>query len=159
MHEADGDLSAMPTQTTYGWFAVLGWRGGAFAAGEDGVILRFDGQEWRRENSPVDWHIWDLYGLSPNDIWAVGASAIEICHFDGRRWKPQDIVPFQGDCVSVWASSPHNVFITSNNGVVQHFDGTGWARLPRYLTETESVWGAVNGDLFVAGEGIIRLQR
>jgi hypothetical protein len=121
--------------------------------------LRFDGTRWRIENSPINWNVYDLFGVAPNDIWAVGASAIEICHYNGRTWTPVDIVPFQGDCNSVWVNSSREVFVSCSSGIVQHFDGHEWSRLPRYSTRATSLWGTSNGDLLVGGGAILRYQR
>lgn len=149
----------MATPTTYDLSAVWGWGDGAFAAGEAGVILRYDGDDWQIEDSPIGWRINDLFGLAPDDVWAVGSSPIEICHFNGREWLPKDILPMQGDLVSVWASSPRNVFVVNNIGGVLHFDGNAWSLLPRYMGLNRCVWGTSQGELLVGGSAILRYQR
>ena len=153
------EWETMPTGTTYNLHAVWGWEGGAFAAGEAGVLLQYDGKNWDIVDSPINWNILDLYGLSADNIWAVGSSAIEICHFNGREWIPEDVVPLQGDCVSVWASSSRNVFVANSWGGVMHFDGNDWSLLPRYSAYNNCLWGDTNGDLLVASRGILRYHR
>lgn len=151
----------MPTNTTYGLSAVWGWDGGAFAAGEDGVILRYDGKEWKIEDSPVGWHIFDLFGFGSDDVYAVGANPFEICHFNGSEWIPQDTELFapNGDNMSIWGTSSRNLFVANRNGHVLHFDGSTWTPLPRYTTSLSCVWGAGEGDVLVGGGGILRLHR
>jgi len=153
------EWEAMASGTSYDLSAVWGWKDGAFAAGEDGAILRYDGDDWQIEDSPINWFIYDLFGLAPNNIWAVGESTLEICHYDGRNWTPQEIMATNGDLVSIWATSSQNVFVANGFGAVLRFDGDAWSILPRYLATHQCLWGNSRGELLVGGSGIVRFQR
>jgi hypothetical protein len=150
----------MPTPTTNHLTTVWGCEGGAFAAGWEGTILRYDGSSWKIEESPVSWTILDLFGFSMHDVYAVGTNPFEVCHFNGREWIPQDTGLYRGtDNRAIWGTSGDNLFVLDAMGAIIHYDGRSWTPLPRYAGGLSSLWGAEQGDLFVAGGGILRYQR
>jgi photosystem II stability/assembly factor-like uncharacterized protein len=57
----------------------------AWAVGQNGVILRFDGVTWERMESPTDADLKAVVQEAPDSVWAVGLSGT-ILHFDGTEW-------------------------------------------------------------------------
>ncbi|NII29271.1 hypothetical protein HB364_29600 [Pseudoflavitalea sp. X16] len=61
----------------------------AWAVGEDGIILRFEGMNWQTIVEPGKLTTKDLYAVWMNDEvttgWAVGDSGV-ILQFDGKNW-------------------------------------------------------------------------
>ncbi len=157
----DGRWSPMESGTTYWLQAIYAWDDGAFAAGEDGAVLRYDGREWRPFPSSVNWTITDMFGFGPNSIYAVGGSATEICHFDGKTWTPIFIDYVPGFNLSVWGTSEQNLFIGKSQGQVIHFNGHSWSVLPRVMSsEVDALWGTPRGEIIGAGEaGVVRYTR
>ncbi len=152
--------SRMESGTTYELFAVYAWDQGAFAGGEDGALIRYDGSTWRPFPSPVSWNIYDMLGLGPNSIYAVGASSTEICHFDGRAWQPVEIGFTGASNVSIWGTSERLLMLGQSNGSVFRFDGSQWMHLPRVMSSpVRAVWGT-QGEVIAAMEtGVVRFNR
>jgi hypothetical protein len=153
--------SPMESGTTSELLAVYAWDGGAFAVGEAGVMLRYNGHEWRPYPSPVGWTMYDIYGFGSDDVFAVGRSSTEICHFDGREWKPILIGYSVGYAMSIWGTSNRNLFIGQGDGNVLHFDGRAWSSLPRVTTgRAFAVWGTSKDEIISATDGgVIRYTR
>ena len=59
-----------------------------YAVGVGGTILHFDGAGWSRMASPTDALLLDVWGLAPDDIYAVGFNGfgVVIAHWNGTRW-------------------------------------------------------------------------
>lgn len=68
-------------------------------------------------------------GVSPDGqhIWAAGADAT-LLHWDdtGGKWDAFTAPPLADDILSVWGTSPTDVFV-GTAGVMYHFDGTRWS--------------------------------
>jgi photosystem II stability/assembly factor-like uncharacterized protein len=56
-----------------------------FAVGEDGLILRYDGETWSEMDSGTQWALHGIWGSSSEDIFAVGYAGT-ILHYDGISW-------------------------------------------------------------------------
>ena len=52
-----------------------------------GAILHFNGVAWS-EVPPIanNFALWDVWGLGPDDVWAVGSGG-RVIHFDGTQWQ------------------------------------------------------------------------
>jgi hypothetical protein len=102
----------------------------AFAVGENGVILRWDGTAWSTMSSAADsWagrRLTGVWGSSATNVFAVGETGT-LLRFDGTRWSEQ---PFDSvsDLAAVWGSSAGNVFVVSAalDGQVLHRCGPAW---------------------------------
>ena|SRR5580658_291681 len=83
-----------------------------------------------------------LYAVSassPNDIWAVGQSAI---HFDGTKWTAFPVPMINGDNTSslggvvdispteAWAAGGVNLGEANPGQVIERWDGTQWSMFP-----------------------------
>jgi len=92
-----------------------------WAAGEDGLVLHFDGRAWRRVPAPATASIRALWGSGPNDVWGVGSG---LYHWDGRAWSRVPVHAW-GGLDSVWGTGPNDVWAQGSD-VVLHFDGCWW---------------------------------
>lgn len=61
----------------------------AFAVGEKGAILHYDGTDWLPEASAPDVNINDVAGTSWEDVVAVGGDGL-VLRFDGKSWAGLD---------------------------------------------------------------------
>ena len=77
----------------------------AFAVGEVGTILFFDGAHWVTMASPTDNALTDVWGSSVEDVWAVGPGV--TLRFDGRRWRTANSI----GGTDVWCSSESPVYV------------------------------------------------
>jgi hypothetical protein len=102
----------------------------AFAVGDNGVILRWDGTTWSSMTSAGDpWEgvpIASVWGSSATNVFAVGAGGM-LLRYDGTAWTASyfDVV---GEPTGVWGSVPSNVYVTMNDrsGRILHRCGSGW---------------------------------
>ncbi|MBM4353086.1 MAG: hypothetical protein FJ109_04705 [Deltaproteobacteria bacterium] len=75
----------------YGMWGQSGDPGLAWAVGEKGAILQFDGKEWKDQASAPVEDITDMAGTAWEDAVAVGGDGL-ILRFDGERWVGLDRV-------------------------------------------------------------------
>lgn len=117
---------------------------------------------WSRVASGTANNLWDVWGSSATDVWAVGDFGT-VLHYDGIRWQAAlDSVShfFRG----VWGSGPRDIWavgfhsLDSTVPVIFHYDGQGWARdasiadtVPR--PQLTDVWGASASNVWAAGYG------
>lgn len=120
-----------------------------YAAGIFGRIVRYTGSTWAllpTGSTSVNHRA--LWGTSASDIYAVGG---DILHFDGATWQGTG----PGSFYDVWGSSPRDVFVVGENGIVLHFDGRGWSELNLGAATTGDplygIWGTSAGNVFAVG--------
>lgn len=95
-----------------------------------GTALHYDGSVWSySEGLDHNRAISDLWGASPNDLWAVSDYPLDISRFDGTEWRQVPYVP---------GSSPENVGVLhgraandvwlAGQGGLWHYDGQSFTR-------------------------------
>jgi hypothetical protein len=93
--------------------------GDVVAVGWDGVIFRYDGTQWRSEQSGTTSFIYGAWSRSPSDAFAVGENGL-VLHSTGpgTRWKSTSL---QADILfGVWGSSAADVFAVGQGGKIFH---------------------------------------
>lgn len=146
----------MESHTVEPLYSIWGWEDGAFAVGGGGVILRYDGKEWRAVSSPVSYRLREVLGFGPQRVIATGDKASEICVYDGKQWKTvaTGISDPSAWNTSLWGTSPSDLFMAQDEGMVYHYDGRVWAPLsPPVLSRTYAMVGLPGGDVLVSGDG------
>jgi len=78
----------------------------------------------------VPFGISNLWGSSPNDMWAVcsGASSqILLWHYDGYKWSlyPQQL---GRDLLGIYGFAQNNVWIGDLENSIWHFNGSNWSK-------------------------------
>lgn len=59
----------------------------AFAVGDEGTVLRYDGTTWSKMDSGVVNNLYGVSAASPTDVFAVGSGGVML-HYDGMTWSP-----------------------------------------------------------------------
>ncbi len=99
----------------------------AWAVGEKGTILYFDGLAWK-DRTPAGLEISSrLRGVSALDeshVWAVGSDGT-ILFFDGEKWQLQESGVTQS-LVAVSALDESHVWTVGSDGTILFFDGEKW---------------------------------
>jgi hypothetical protein len=122
------------------------------------VILHYDGTAWAPVLEEENLLLNAVWGSSATDVYAVGFEVDEdfnvtgsVRHFDGSSWTRVD-VPADGVLQDVWGSSPTDVYIVGDDGLLLHYDGTGWT--PSHPTRRTllGVWGSSAADVFLVGD-------
>lgn len=94
---------------------------GVFVAGDEGVVFYFDGAVWARMEVPATLPVHALWGLSRDELWAVGWMGL-ILRFDGTSWTR-----VRGGVTTDenrYAAIPENTPLFAIDG---RADGTAWA--------------------------------
>ncbi len=147
-------------------FPLLNWVHGTsgsdvFAAGNDGVILHFDGESWTSQATPVTAPVWGLWAVGPEDVWAVGGNNFSddppfVLHYDGVEWTlsniPTLVRPGVHAFFKVWASGPDDVWMVGQNGAVLHYDGEGFTETGIGAgQDLVGIWGNGPEDIMIVG--------
>jgi hypothetical protein len=121
-------------------------------------ILHYDGVTWTPMSlsnlTLPDICLKGVWGLSPNDIFAIGNSATVI-HYDGNSWSNSNYFDEDlYDVTGIWGSSANNIYITSAYRIM-HFDGVNWE--PVYTDHSRTsrftnIWGTSDNDVFAINE-------
>jgi hypothetical protein len=81
---------------------------------------------------------------------AVGIDGT-VLHWDGSGWSTRG-VPTSETLLSVWGTSPTEVFVTGTTGTLLKFDGANWRLVPTGTTQNlRSVHGTAADDLVLVG--------
>lgn len=121
-------------------------------------ILHYDGVNWTPMSlsnlTLPDICLKGVWGLSPNDIFAIGNNDTVI-HYDGVSWSNSNYFDEDlYDITGIWGSSANNIYFTSANRIM-HFDGvnlepvyTDYSRTSRFT----NIWGTSDNDIFAINE-------
>lgn len=103
-------------------------------------------------------HINDIWGSSPNNIWAVGTSPEfnGLLHYDGKEWK--EYVQ-QESAGALYGFSENNVWMVGGSDI-WHFDGNDWRLIFEYIGEgaltniIHDIWGPSEENIYACGTNI-----
>jgi hypothetical protein len=125
-----------------------GWSSGpqdAWAAGDDGALLHFDGTAWAPMPRLDVQYLDDVSADAPSDAWAVGGFGAAL-RYDGAAWTAV-ATPTREPLYGVWAGSPQEAFAVGASAdcldFVLRWDGKGWsyAHGPVHGSCLAAVWG------------------
>jgi hypothetical protein len=69
-------------------------------------------------------------------------------------WVWQNPLPQGNSLLSVWGSSPSNVFAVGTGGTILHYNGSMWSPMVSGTTNfLNAVWGSSSSDVFAVGDG------
>ncbi|WP_428263550.1 glucosyltransferase-I [Haliangium sp.] len=166
--EARVDLSGVWGSASDDVFAV-----GHVTFEHGGVILHYDGEEWRPMNPNVaEAAFLDVWGTGPDDVYVVGFRGDDhfdfvgpgtvglILHYDGATWSER--ASFSGTRLqAIWGSGKDDIFAAGAAGKTFHFDGSTWQRIRTGTAEVsfEGIWGLPGRRVFFVGQRGVIYQR
>lgn len=56
----------------------------------------------------------------------------------------------------LWGTSPENIYAVGDDGVILHFDGSGWKKIEISDSYFYGVWGSSRSDVYVVGHPIFK---
>jgi hypothetical protein len=98
--------------------------------------------------------LYDLWGASRDDVWAVGAAGT-IVHWDGRAWSAV-ASPTQVELRGIWGSAANDVWAVGAAGAILRWNGQRWAPLVHgtgVRTTLRGVAGSGPSDVWLVGDG------
>jgi len=107
-----------------------------FAVGDGGTIIHWNGQRWQEMESGTGLRLYDVWGSSGTDVWAVGGQGPYegappdslLLHYDGQRWSRQAIGAREA-LRAVWGAGPNCAVAVGPESVIFRWDGQQWTTL------------------------------
>jgi photosystem II stability/assembly factor-like uncharacterized protein len=144
------------SDATLWWVFVLS-PSSVYAAGERGLMLRFDGSGITTLTPPTTSTLFGVWGASDHDLWLVGGvpdvSGV-ILRFDGTTFTDMTPANASGAFFKVWGSSANDVFICGQNSAILHWDGSALVAQTTPLARPTSLFtvaGRASNDVYVVG--------
>lgn len=128
----------------------------------DAEILHYDGSAWSIAATFPASELYAVGGRSANDVWAVGTKGLTV-HFDGNTWT-QIASSTTNDLNGVWVSAAGTAWAVGTgaqfgtSSTIIRFTGSSWVTMPspdNQRGDYEHVWGASDGDVWLAGQAQI----
>jgi photosystem II stability/assembly factor-like uncharacterized protein len=142
----------------------------AFAVGQFGVILRWDGTSWSEDPQSLSLTPSQLNAVAfaaDGEGWAVGANGT-ILHYDGQRWSIEDPPPAaSGENISSIAVAGPEAFAVAGGNLIVRRPGGGWEALEDSLLpnnpkpapgQLRLVAGLPDGGVIAAGRSIMLVR-
>jgi len=125
---------------------------GASAGSNKGKIYHYDGNVWQEVNIPDFGPVYDIYGFSEDNIFAVGDNKGWILHFDGQLWEKMwfGFSEQYSNLQNIWGSSENDLYIGSG-ATVYHYDGISWKEIDYDFSSFTSIGGSSENDVYVTG--------
>jgi len=101
----------------------------------------------------------DIWGSSPQNIWAVGSSsysATQIWHYNGKQWRC-DSIPRYVQPTSIWGVSENEVWLGNFNSTIWKYNGSNWSKFSEHkiagfdFVGFESMTGGAFNNIYVVG--------
>jgi hypothetical protein len=130
-------------------FLIADADGGVSPSGLHGDIYHYDGHAWELvADRPFPlFRLWDIWGSSDRDIFAVGERGI-ILHFDGSAWSQMPIGT-GSDLLCLWGTSSSDVYAAGTEGTVLHYDGSSWSNLSTEPSwKIRGIWASSRSDIY-----------
>ncbi|HYH79312.1 MAG TPA: hypothetical protein VEX86_05935 [Longimicrobium sp.] len=169
--------------TAWSHVEAVRWRGmydvygtsasNVWAVGENGMILRFNGTAWTAWRfdgttvAPYDLNTWELPGenVSLRSVFPIpGTSLIGIVGdggtalvYDGSSFSTWSVYNTGdgADITHVWGTSYFNLYVTTDDGRLQRFDGNDLSTVSGVTAPggMKSVWGTASNNVYAVGGG------
>lgn len=119
-----------------------------WAAGEAGVVLHFDGADWRAVASGTSCTFRALFASGPGDIY-FGCEA-GLYRWDGVAMRPVD--GREGGVWDIWGSAATDLWTVGGTGVVSRRRGGAWSAMDTGVpAKIFTLWGSGPDDVWFAG--------
>lgn len=162
LRERAGEWAPLPVPEDVG---LVNWAhgfgdGDVYFVANGGRALRWDGERFEVWETPTTEDLWGIWGVAPDDLWAVGGSGLEtseavILHFDGEAWSQSALPAFERDArglFKVWGTGPDDVYAVGHRGLVLHWDGAAWTEVfVGASDDLVSLWGTGLDHIVIVG--------
>ncbi len=119
------------------------WISGHEATGGSGAIWHYDGLKWKVVEPMKDIPLWSIQvnkimGLTPNNIWAVGARNYQDLIDPSKKWYKDMIINYDGTkwreytqnsgcrVIGLYCNTPNDIWACGDSGRVFNYNGVNW---------------------------------
>jgi hypothetical protein len=140
---------------------IWGKDGLLFAVGENGAVVRRQGNAWTPMLTPTAKDLHCVWGFAPEDVYAAGQDGT-ILHYDGSEWAKVEtgLDPLAGIGLNgAWGEDGH-LYLVGDKGTVLHLAGSEWKKEESLSTyNLHSIWGESLLDIHVGAAGGTMLRK
>ena len=141
----------------------------AFAVGQFGVILHWDGSSWSEDPQSISITQSQLNSVAfarNGEGWAVGSFGT-ILHYDGRTWSEESPPPDANDAnLTSVTIAGSDVFAVASGNLIKRGDDGSWTTVPASDLPTPTpvsgslrlVSGLPDGGLVLAGRSVVIIR-
>jgi hypothetical protein len=118
----------------------------AFAVGDAGTIVKWDGVAWAPFGSGTTDDLTAVWAFGEDDVWVAGTNAY---HWNGTGWGSA------GACVAFWGDAANDLFCIRGGVALARFDGTKWTDVGAIgTTPVRGLWGTGPNDVMVLSRDV-----
>lgn len=127
-----------------------------FAAGDEGIVYRWDGTAWSNFSPPLGGVIFSVRGVSAHNLYACGANGL-LWHYDGT-WTRIEL-PTNQRLLGLLALAANDVLVCGAGGVLFRGADTSWNDVSQPGHDFHSL-AQYRGTIFLSagGEGVFRFD-
>jgi hypothetical protein len=103
--------------------------------GGGGLILHYDGVQWKRHLHDIPDSLYDVWAASASDVWTAGSSGL-MYHYDGSSWQRVNSAT-QQYVYSLHGLAADDVWGAGNGSVALRFDGSDWSEVSPVVDYSE----------------------
>ena len=135
------------------WGIIEGVDGSCYACGEAGTVwhLALGSETWQALPAPSDLAVHCLWD-SGQGLFAAGQLGC-IYRFGGSEWTLHYELHLDVTILGMWGTGPDCIYAVGDEGLILHFDGLRWQRMP---SGTQSalygLWGLERDRLLAPGD-------
>ena len=135
-----------------------------YVGGYGGVLLHYDGTSWRKMETGTEDYITAIWGIAPDNMYAVCNNNGRVLHYDGTAWS--QVANTQEhlwlDCI--WGTSEDNIYTFGHNtlppGTIfgYHFDGSTWTPIDAgtlYNARINRIRGNSPDQIYAVGDATL----
>ncbi|MCE1245434.1 MAG: WD40 repeat domain-containing protein [Firmicutes bacterium] len=100
------------------------------AGGDYGAAYIYDGSEWKKTETGTQARIWNFYGFSPDDFYAITFDT--LLHYDGKVWKKIPLPDNHVYYYCITGTSNKDIYLAGEGGKIFHYNGKSWEELTKF---------------------------
>jgi hypothetical protein len=120
--------------------------------GEVGIVLHFDGENWRSRRAPTRQHLRAIW-LTGSEAWVVGDDAT-VLHYAAGSWEPVVVPELAADTSlrGVWGDAAGNLWVVGDRGTLLERRAGAWSIVDLASPESLNAVWAGGGEAWAVGD-------
>jgi hypothetical protein len=158
IHHFDGVVWTLEVVPTLTMNAVWAYDSGAFAAGDEGTVLRrVDSVTWPEVETNKAANLYGIAGVSASDVWVSGDQGV-VLHYNGSGWTQTETGSTE-TLNGLYMPAAGTVLAVGNDGATLKNSGTGWTLLANETNQNlYAIHGVSGSNAWAVGNGGLAMQ-